>query len=123
MLNLHTGLISRLSYGVWMLEQMVEKYSKSNESCDLYFMYDIACTLHKHLKVCISFYRSPCFKFTNAAGNSCLHAYPNKAVSSSALYLLELRNIFPARKSLQRDSCNSLNLHHINKLNIHSSVP
>lgn len=39
----------RLSYGEWMLEQLIEK---SSNGCDIYVMYDIACSLHKHLKVC-----------------------------------------------------------------------
>jgi len=42
--------IIRLAYAVWMVEEVI----KANESTgnELYFMYDIACTLHSHL--CVS---------------------------------------------------------------------
>ena len=46
-------------------------------------------------------YLSPCFKLRNCLGNPCLHALPNTAVSSSALYCLADRKISPALKSLQ----------------------
>ena len=43
---------------------------------------------------------SPCFRLMNISGNSCLHAHPNTAVSSSALYRLDDLKISPARKLL-----------------------
>lgn len=40
-------ILCRVAYAVWMLEKMVQKYSGS----ELFVMYDIACTLFKHLRV------------------------------------------------------------------------
>ena len=40
----------RLGYGVWLLTEIVEQQPKSVK---IYLMYDIACTLVRHLKVCI----------------------------------------------------------------------
>ena len=41
----------RLCYGEWVLEKF---NLKNSEGCNVYLMYDIACTLHKHLKVSVS---------------------------------------------------------------------
>ena len=63
-------------------------------------------------------YRSPCFKFTNLFGNSCRQQYPKTPVSSKALYLLALRSILPAMKSLQSyiHDFNTKATHNFNKL-------
>ena len=37
----------RLSYAVYLIEELVKQHDKA----DIYVMYDIACTLHRHLKV------------------------------------------------------------------------
>ena len=42
----------RLSYCVWMLQEMLEQ--TRGKSIDLYLMYDVACMLQKHLQVCYS---------------------------------------------------------------------
>ena len=46
-LVLHSSF--RLAYAVWMLETMLSRHMSSGS--DLYFMYDIACTLYRHLQV------------------------------------------------------------------------
>ncbi len=38
----------RLSYAVFMLDKVLEKFT----SAKLYIMYDIACSLQRHLEVC-----------------------------------------------------------------------
>ena len=40
-------MVCRLSYVVWMLEELIHKISSSADVC---IMYDIACTLVQHLK-------------------------------------------------------------------------
>ena len=37
-----------LAYGEFILDRLIER---STESVEIYVMYDIACTLYKHLKV------------------------------------------------------------------------
>lgn len=46
-----TNFFYRLCYGEWVLEQL---NLKNSDGCDVYVMYDIACTLHKHLKVSVN---------------------------------------------------------------------
>ena len=41
----------RLSYAVYLIDLILKKHSTS----DIYIMYDIACTLQKHLKVSVVF--------------------------------------------------------------------
>ena len=48
---------NRLAYGVWMLQEILEKYS--SHGSEIFVMYDIACTLFSHLQVmslCLSVY-------------------------------------------------------------------
>lgn len=45
----HCNLI-RLSYSVWMLQEILMQTKE--KSIDLFIMYDVACTLQKHLQVC-----------------------------------------------------------------------
>ena len=50
----HNYIVScrcRLAYAVWMLENIISKHLSSGS--ELYFMYDIACTLFRHLQVSI----------------------------------------------------------------------
>ena len=47
----------RLAYAEWILERMFESYS--NTDTQLFVMYDIAFTLHSHLKVLINAYGFP----------------------------------------------------------------
>ena len=47
-LNLHEmSDFQRLAYADFLIERLLEKYG----SHDVYIMYDIACTLERHLKV------------------------------------------------------------------------
>lgn len=39
--------VYRLSYAVYMIEALLQRKNVD----DIYIMYDIACTLHKHLEV------------------------------------------------------------------------
>ena len=39
----------RLAYADFLIDSLLEKYSSQN----VYIMYDVACTLQKHLKVCM----------------------------------------------------------------------
>lgn len=41
-------IIPRLSYGVWLMQEMSQQISPDIQ---LYMMYDVACTLVKHLKL------------------------------------------------------------------------
>ena len=43
---------NRLAYAVYLIEQLV----KQHQSAEMYITYDIACMLHKHLKVCVNMY-------------------------------------------------------------------
>ena len=80
--------------------------------CVLYGVQCVAQSIYRYTSVisltCI-IYLSPCFRLRNIAGNSCLQADPKSAVSSRALYLVELRNMLPARKLLQ--SCETMKSH------------
>ena len=42
----------RLSYSVWMLQEILAE--TRGKDIDLYIMYDVACILQSHLKVCHS---------------------------------------------------------------------
>lgn len=46
-INYSSVHVCSLGYAVWMLEKILEKYSGS----EVFVMYDIACSLFKHLKV------------------------------------------------------------------------
>ncbi len=62
-LSLHMlcSSIIRLAYAVWMVEEVIKANESTNN--ELYFMYDIACTLHSHL--CVSHCSSIFFKVYN----------------------------------------------------------
>jgi len=49
--NLKHG--ERLSYAVWMLQDVLQGIK--GKPIELYLMYDVACTLQKHIKVCYSY--------------------------------------------------------------------
>lgn len=44
----HISCIHRLTYGVWLLNEIVDKQP---EGVKIHLMYDIACNLVRHLKV------------------------------------------------------------------------
>ena len=46
---MYQHLLFRLAYVLYMFEMLLEKFT----SCKLFVMYDIACSLQKHLKVSI----------------------------------------------------------------------
>ena len=48
--SMHYCYTIRLAYPVWMLENIISTHAGSGSK--LFVMYDIACSLSKHLKVC-----------------------------------------------------------------------
>ena len=44
-------IYTRLAYAVWMLQKLIEAHSTTGS--DVYVMYDIACSLSRHLQVCL----------------------------------------------------------------------
>ena len=44
-------LIFRLGYAVWILETII--WANQTGGNELFVMYDIACSLHRHLNVCL----------------------------------------------------------------------
>ena len=51
--SLHIAYIRRLAYGVWLLNEIVERQP---EGITLHLMYDIACNLVCHLRVYLILY-------------------------------------------------------------------
>ena len=43
-------IYTRLAYAVWMLQKLIEAHSTTGS--DVYIMYDVACSLSRHLHVC-----------------------------------------------------------------------
>ena len=49
----------RLAYPEWLLQEVIHTYQ---DEVKVYVMYDIACTLKKHLEVCIYIYDTICME-------------------------------------------------------------
>ena len=41
----------RLAYSVWLISQLLDRVAHADKPTEVYIMYDIACSLHRHLEV------------------------------------------------------------------------